>query len=42
MADNGIVYEKIADLLFKGTKYPGYEISYNANVGASPDDNYIR
>lgn len=41
LADNGIIYEKVKDLTFKGTNYPGYKISYKANVGTSPDDNYI-
>ena len=40
LADDGIVYEKIADLVFEGTKYPGYKISYKANIGTSSDDNY--
>jgi hypothetical protein len=40
LADTGIVYEKIADLVFEGTTYPGYKISYKANIGTSPDDNY--
>lgn len=41
LADDGIIYEKVADLAFEGTAYPGYKISYKANVGTSPDDNYI-
>lgn len=40
LADDGIIYEKIDDLVFEGTKYPGYKISYEANIGTSPDDNY--
>ena len=40
LADDGIIYEKIADLVFEGTTYPGYKISYKANIGTSPDDNY--
>ena len=40
LADDGIIYEKIADLVFEGATYPGYKISYKANIGASPDDNY--
>ena len=40
LADDGIIYEKIDDLVFEGIKYPGYKISYKANVGTSPDDNY--
>jgi hypothetical protein len=41
LADDGIIYEKVADLVFEETSYPGYKISYQANVGTSPDDNYI-
>ena len=40
LADDGITYEKTDDLVFEGINYPGYKISYNANVGSSPDDNY--
>jgi len=40
LADNGIIYKKVNDLVFEGTKYPGYKISYNTNIGSSPDDNY--
>ena len=41
LADDGIVYEKADSLVFEGNKYPGYKISYKANIGTSPDDNYI-
>ena len=41
LADDGIVYEKTASIIFEGKEYPGYKISYKANVGTSPDDNYI-
>ena len=41
LADDGISYEKVNDLVFEGVNYPGYKISYNANKGTSPDDNYI-
>ena len=40
LADTGIIYKKVNDLVFEGIKYPGYKISYKANIGASPDDNY--
>ena len=40
LADNGIVYKKTEDLVFEGVSYPGYKVSYKANVGSSPDDNY--
>ena len=39
-ADTGIIYKKVDDLVFEGSKYPGYKISYKANIGSSPDDNY--
>jgi len=41
LADDGISYEKVDDFVFEGINYPGYKISYKANVGTSPDDNYI-
>jgi hypothetical protein len=41
LADDGIIYEKTDDLVFEGKNYPGIKISYKANVGSSPDDNYI-
>jgi hypothetical protein len=41
LADEGIIYEKAADLIFEGIKYPGYKISYEANIGTSPDDTYM-
>lgn len=40
LADDGIIYEKTDDLVFEGVSYPGYKISYKANIGSSPDDNY--
>ena len=40
LADDGIVYEKSKPFLFEGTSYPGIKISYKANIGSSPDDNY--
>ncbi|QTE22412.1 DUF6503 family protein [Polaribacter cellanae] len=41
LADDGITYEKADEITFEGTNYPGYKISYNADKGTSPDDNYI-
>lgn len=41
LADEGIRYEKIPDLRFEGMRYPGFKISYNENIGTSPDDNYF-
>tara|TARA_B100000809_G_scaffold178394_1_gene175988 strand:+ start:923 stop:1690 length:768 start_codon:yes stop_codon:yes gene_type:complete len=40
LADDGIIYKKVNDLVFEGRKYPGYKISYKTNIGSSPDDNY--
>ena len=40
LADDGIVYSETKAIEFEGVTYPGIKISYNANVGASPDDNY--
>ena len=41
LADDGIVYEHTAPLVFEGKEYPGFKISYKANIGVSPDDNYF-
>lgn len=41
LADNGILYEKIDDLTFEGKTYPGFKISYQSDIGTSPDDNYF-
>ncbi|WP_397446407.1 DUF6503 family protein [Polaribacter sp. R77954] len=41
LADDGIIYEKVDGITFEGVTYPGYKISYKANIGTSPDDNYI-
>ena len=41
LADAGIIYEKADDLIFEETTYPGYKISYEADIGASPDDTYM-
>lgn len=41
LADDGIVYSETKPLEFEGKKYPGFKISYNENVGSSPDDNYF-
>lgn len=40
LADDGIIYEQAKPLVFENKEYPGFKISYKANVGASPDDNY--
>lgn len=41
LADDGIRYEKVDGITFEAITYPGYKISYNADKGTSPDDNYI-
>lgn len=41
LADDGIIYSEVKPLEFEGKKYPGYKISYKANVGNSSDDNYF-
>jgi hypothetical protein len=41
LADDGIIYEKVDGITFEDVTYPGYKISYEANIGTSPDDNYI-
>ena len=40
LADDGIIYEKSKPLVFENKSYPGIKISYKANIGSSPDDNY--
>ncbi len=41
VGDNGIIYEDVEPLMFEGKTYPGILISYEAGIGASPDDQYI-
>ena len=41
LADDGIIYSDVAPLVFEGVSYPGIKISYKANIGISPDDNYF-
>lgn len=41
LADDGIIYSDTAPIEFEGVSYPGIKISYKANVGVSPDDNYF-
>ncbi|MDO7170588.1 DUF6503 family protein [Mariniflexile sp. AS56] len=41
LSDAGITYEDTDPLLFEGKSYPGIKISYGAEVGESPDDEYI-
>ena len=41
LADEGIEYEVAESLVVDSIEYPGIKISYNQNVGDSPEDNYI-
>lgn len=41
LADDGIIYEETESITFEGKQYPGVKISYEANIGTSPDDNYV-
>lgn len=41
LADDGIIYEEVEPLVYEDVSYPGIKISYKANVGTSPDDNYF-
>lgn len=40
LADNGIIYQESKPLHFENKVYPGFKISFKANIGTSPDDNY--
>lgn len=39
--DDGIIYEEVPALEFDGQKYPGFKISYESNIGVSPEDEYF-
>ena len=41
LADDGIVYDKADNLMFDGVAYPGFKISYENEVGVSPEDEYF-
>ncbi|WP_159024044.1 DUF6503 family protein [Formosa sp. L2A11] len=41
LSDDGITYSEAEPLRFEGVEYPGIQISYGAEVGSSPDDEYI-
>ncbi len=40
LSDDGIVYGETEPLVFEGKQYAGIKISYNSEVGLSPEDNY--
>ena len=41
LGDNGILLEDAKSISFQNKDYKGIKVSYEANVGSSPDDNYI-
>ena len=41
LADQGIKYEKVPNLVFDDVEYPGFRISYDDGVGVSPEDEYF-
>ncbi|MHA7058036.1 hypothetical protein ACWGOQ_0012500 [Aquimarina sp. M1] len=41
LGDEGISYQKVADLKVANISYPGYKISYGEAIGDSPKDNYF-
>jgi len=40
LGDPGINYETAEDLIYEGKTYPGFHISYDENIRASPKDDY--
>jgi len=41
LGDEGITYTAVDPLEFDGKSYPGTKISFGADIGDAPDDNYI-
>lgn len=41
LGDDGITYSNTNALTVDGIKYPGIKISYDAEIGSSPEDEYI-
>jgi len=41
LADDGIIYSKAEPLHFENQQYPGIRISYQPEVGYSPEDEYF-
>ncbi len=41
IADDGINYNEVPALEFDGKTYPGFRVSYEPNVGVSPEDEYF-
>lgn len=41
IADDGIIFNEVPALEFDGKSYPGFRISYEPNIGVSPEDEYF-
>ncbi len=41
LSDDGINYEDVEPLVFEEKSYPGIKISYESDIGESPEDEYI-
>ena len=41
LGDEGIHFEATTPLVFEGISYPGFKVSYEGNIGDSPNDNYF-
>jgi len=41
LADPGIIYTEAEPLIFDGQSLPGYRISYQSDIGVSPEDEYF-
>ncbi len=41
LGDSGITYQNVDALQYEGKSYPGIKISYENNIGESPEDEYI-
>jgi hypothetical protein len=41
LADDGITYAPTEPLIIEGKTYPGMKVSYEENIGASPEDEYL-
>lgn len=41
LGDPGVIYEPAEDLVYKDTIYKGFKISFESNIGETPEDNYF-
>ena len=41
LADPGIIYTSAEPLVYDGQSYPGFRISYQSDIGVSPEDEYF-